>query len=141
MLDVEQGVGVAQRRVVDPRQVPDVVRREPERQRDERPEERKAGGARGDVARHREEEQRRRPLREHDVLEQVRPEERVVRERLELGDEGREDESTPAAAERDASADAVSRGRTTQQRERGGRKADRLGRRIHPATVTSVSPV
>ena len=50
MLDVEQRVRMAQRRVVDPRQVPGVVRGQPERQRHEGPEEREPGRPLGELA-------------------------------------------------------------------------------------------
>ena len=84
VLDVQQRVRVTQRVVVDPGQMPDEVRRDPQRQRDERAEEHEAASARCERRRDGEHEQRRRPLGEHDVLQQVRPEERVQRERLQL---------------------------------------------------------
>jgi len=98
VLDVEERVRVAERSVVDPRQVPRVVHRQPERQRHERPEEREADRAVRKVRRDSEHEECRRPLCENDVLQQVRPEERVVRERLELREERREHKEDPERA-------------------------------------------
>ena len=95
-------------------------------------EEREALRARGDAGRDREHEERRRPLREHDVLEQVRPQERVQRERLEARDEGggdqreRDDErreARPAGAQREA-----------EDREDRD-EDDGLRREIHGATL------
>ena len=49
---MEERVRTPERRVVDHRQVPDVVRRDPERQCNERPKKWEARGPRGKVARH-----------------------------------------------------------------------------------------
>ena len=82
----------AQSRVVDHGEVPRVVGDEPERQRHERSEEREPGRPLGEPRRDCEHEQRGSPLGEDDVLQEMRPQERVVRQRLELREEGGEDE-------------------------------------------------
>ena len=88
-----------------PREVCD----EPERQRDERAEDPPSRRPPAEQRRHGEHEQARCPFREHDVLQQVRPEKRVQRERLELGRECREDEHERAGRCCDAEAAKAAR--------------------------------
>ena len=72
----------------------------------------------------------------------MRPEERVVRERFELGHEGREDERDTGCRDHDAPArDAASTGEPGNRESEDGREADGLDRWKHPATVTSASRV
>ena len=129
---------IAKRRVVDQRQVPGVVGDQPERQRDERSKEREPGRPLGEPRRDREQEQHRSPLREHDVLQQVRPEERVIRKRLELGEECGEDEchAERAGGQTKARNLTASSRHGEPDRERR-REHDRLRRRVHLATVPS----
>jgi hypothetical protein len=142
VLDVEQRVRTAQCVVVDPGQVPRVVRREPERQRDQRPEEREPGGALGDLRREGEDEQQRRPFCEHHVLQQMRPEEGVVRERLELREEGGEDEQDAERSCGDTRPGDGPAAPGEQEPDRQGRREpDGLRRGMHLATVPSASRV
>src|SRR5262249_19061559 len=103
-------------------------------------EEREAGGPLSHRRGNGEDQQRRGPLREDDVLQQVRPEERVVRQWLELGEERGEDErdaersrGNPQARNRAAAGCESESGRERR------RKGDRLRRGMHLATVPSVS--
>jgi HlyD family secretion protein len=97
----EQPVGTAERRVVERRDVPERVRPDPERQRDEGLGQRShaawPGQPPGEHGRDPEHEQERRPLREHDVLQQVCPDEIRARERVERRHERRDEQ--PAAGE------------------------------------------
>ena len=100
--------------------MPGVVRHEPDRQRDERvggdPRTRDAlelGGHRGGEPEH---AQERRPLREHDVLEQVHQQRPMERERVERRDLDGEEERAPAGEAGDPPA---------RRREPGG--GDRVG--------------
>ena len=90
VLEVEQRVGVLERRVVEPRQVPEHVVREPERERDggvgERADEGWSRERRGQCRRDPEDDEERRPLGQHDVLKEVDHEQVVHRDRLERGD-------------------------------------------------------
>ena len=98
----------------------------------------KPGRARGGRARHREHEQRRRPLREHDVLEQVRPEERVHRERLERPRERGEDQRERRRGGGHLSPRRPFRAGRERVRERDRRhERDSLGRGMHPATLAA----
>ena len=86
VLEREQARRVAERRVVEPRQVPHHVGGEPERERDRRVRDctnrrgRRDGGR--ERRRNREDDEQGRPLREHDVLEQVHREQVVHPERV-----------------------------------------------------------
>ena len=75
MLEVEERARVLERGVVDPRQVPDHVVREPERKRDRGVRQRAHDTGRAIVAASAgempEDDEERRPLRENDVLEEV----------------------------------------------------------------------
>src|SRR5256714_1675616 len=97
VLDVQERARVPERGVVRPRQVPCEVDGEPDRQRDERARQRAHGrrpreprGERGGEAG---DEERGRPLREHDVLEQVHRQQVPERERLDRrGEDGKDQE-------------------------------------------------
>jgi len=78
MLDVQDGVGVPEREVVRRRDVPREVRPEPD---DEGGNHRDANAPRK-LRRQRKHEQRGRPFRDRDVLEEVRSQQVVERERL-----------------------------------------------------------
>ena len=75
MLEVQQGVLMRERRIVDPRDVPDEVRAEPERQGDERvrqcPDSQCLLEASRGRCRETENRERRSPLCDDDVLEEV----------------------------------------------------------------------
>ena len=125
-----------ERVVVDPRQVPHEIRDEPHAAT------RRAAGSRPgrrappEHRRDREDEQPRRPLREHDVLEQVRPEERVQRERLELGEERGEDQRERGGRGDDAEAARAlgARDECVAECERR-HEGDGLRREMHGATL------
>ena len=91
MLEIQQQ-SVPERRVVEGRHVPDPVNGQPDRQRDERMNERSYGAVTGEGSRQGggdpDHGERGRPLRERDVLEEVRPEEVVQRQRRERADDG-----------------------------------------------------
>ena len=88
--------------------------------------------------RNREHEQRRRPLGEDDVLQQVRPEERVQRERLQLRREGGEDQRERGRSGRDAepARRLCARDECVAERERRD-EPDGLRREVHPATLAA----
>ena len=90
---------VPQRRVVERRDVPDRVRGYPEREGDggtgEQDDCARAAQPVGERRRDAEHEQERRPLREHDVLEEVRPDEVLARERVERRDQRGDEERAP----------------------------------------------
>lgn len=94
VLEVQEPV-VLERRVVKNREMPEEIRRQPEAERDgSAGEQLEAAGPPdrgGESRRDAEYEQRRRPLGEHDVLEQMRRKE-VVRQRVQRGDCGGEQE-------------------------------------------------
>ena len=96
VLEVEQRVRVLERGVVEPRQVPEHVVREPDGERDERVDERtndrRTSERRRERRREPEHDEERRPLRENDVLEQVDDEQVVHRKRLDRCDRDGEDE-------------------------------------------------
>ena len=130
---------MAERVVVDPRQMPHEVRDEPERQRDVPAgcaTTRRATASRRDG----EYEQRRRPLGEHDVLQQVRPQERVRRERLQLGREGGEDESERGGSACDSPASGGLGARDQRVAEREQRDEDDGLQREHAWRYASSSP-
>ena len=92
--------------------------------------------------RDREHEQRGRPLGEHDVLQQVRPEERVQRERLQLGGEGGEDQREAGDCSGDPEPARRLRARDERVAERERRdEPDGLRREVHPATLAAPSRV
>ena len=127
---------VTQRIVVHPREVPDEVRRDPQRQRDERPEEHEATCASCERRRHGEHEQRRRPLGEDDVLQQVRPEKRVQREGLQLREERQEQKRKTDACGRCLGAARTMAARRQEVREREcGDEPDGLRGEVHHATL------
>ena len=100
VLEVEQRRGVPQGCVIGGRNVPRVVGREPERQRDQRVRERSDGAvfSRGSCGGRREPEhdERRAPFGDRDVLEQVGREQVVERQALEWGHEDDKDQPEPA---------------------------------------------
>jgi hypothetical protein len=97
VLEVEED-GAFEGRVVGGGDVPEVVRDEPDRQRDGWPRDQPRGGVlrepRGKRRGNAENEERGRPLGEYDVLEEMRREE-VVAQRVERGYRGREEEQAP----------------------------------------------
>ena len=97
MFEREQGRRLSEGGVVERRDVPHRVRPDPDGQSDVRPceypDDPRPCEALGESRRDTEHEQERRPLGEHDVLEQVRPHEVVARERVE-----RRHRATPRAA-------------------------------------------
>ena len=105
VLEVEECRRVLERRVVGGRQVPGEVDEQPEAKRDRRtgqlPDGRDAPEPLGDGRRDAEHEQRRRPLGEDDVLEQVHREQ-VVAQCFERGDRGGEQEQAAPREGRDA---------------------------------------
>jgi hypothetical protein len=117
VLDVQERARVSKRGVVRPRQVPGEVDGEPDRQGDEgarqeaqhpgaREPRRQRGGEAGD-------EERRRPLREDDVLEQVHRQQVPERDRLHRREEDREDQELAG----DEGRNPLPRGREPAQRE------------------------
>ncbi len=105
VFDVEQRARVLERRVVDPREMPDHVVREPERERDrgmreraDRPRARDRGSESG---RDREYDEQRRPLGQHDVLEEMHRQEEVHPERVNgrCGDRQQERQRADEAAD------------------------------------------
>ena len=104
MLEPQETVRVSERRVVQRRDVPQGVRPDPEGQShhglrqdsdDTRPRQSLA-----ELRRDPEDQEQRRPLGEHDVLDEVRPDEVLARDRVERRDERRHQERT-AGEERD----------------------------------------
>ena len=92
VLDVEERLGSAERRVVDGRYVPEEVRAGPQRKSDERMREQPGDG---EVRREPEHAERRRPLGEDDVLEQVHREQVVERDRVQRRREDDQDQREP----------------------------------------------
>jgi hypothetical protein len=91
VLQVKQRLGPLERGIVEPRQMPHEVRAEPERQRYERMREGPHDSTTAGVGRQRggqpEHGERRRPFGQDDVLEQVRRDEVVARQRVQRRDE------------------------------------------------------
>ncbi len=96
MLEVEEGVRVLECRVVDPRQVPDHVVAEPERERHRRmgqhPEGFRPDELRRERGREAEDDEERRPLGEDDVLQEVDRQQVVHGDRLERRDRHEEEQ-------------------------------------------------
>jgi hypothetical protein len=115
VLEVQQG-RVFERGVIGRGEVPGEVRDEPETERDRRPGQNPGAGEpgepHGEEGRDAEHQERRRPLREDDVLEQMRPEQ-VVGQRVERGDR-RDDQQQAAGGE---SCNAPARGATPADKE------------------------
>jgi hypothetical protein len=129
VLDVQQRVRLLERVVVDPRQMPDEVREQPEGEcRDER-----HVDALRELRRHGEDEQRGRPLGEDDVLREVRPEERGRRPALERRHEEDEDQREAGGGCERADTSRADDGRIEHGQER--HQDERLERRVHPATL------
>ena len=87
MLEMEQRMRVPQRRVVDPRQMPDAVVDDPEEERRHRSAHPRRDAPRAPAGS--EHRQQRRPLGEDDVLDQVHREQVVHRDRLDRRDRPR----------------------------------------------------
>src|SRR4029450_36294 len=106
VLEVEERVAL-EGGVVESGDMPQEVRRQPQAECDGRAREESRAGEAGEVSRHRrrdaQDEERRRPLGEHDVLKKVSGEE-VVGERVERGDGGDEEEQTAGGEGRHAPA-------------------------------------
>ena len=144
MLEVEERVRVLERGVVEPREVPDHVVREPERERDggvgEQRDRARARDRRGERGRDPEHDEERRPLGEDDVLEQVHGEEVVHAERVDRRDADREEEhhrpeeagDAPGGSGVAAEREEVRRGQAEND-ERLGVPRPRV--RIHGATL------
>ena len=105
VLEVEQARLMAECRVVGGGQMPGGIRREPQRQRDcrmrEQANESATTEADGEPGGHAEHDERRRPLREDDVLEQMGAEQRRRREGVERRGGGCEHEQQSAAEARE----------------------------------------
>ena len=99
MLEREQARRMSKGGVVERRNVPHRVRPDPERESDvrpcEHPDDPRPREPLGEQRRDAEHEQERRPLGEHDVLEQVRPDEVLARERVEGRHERRHEQRAP----------------------------------------------
>ncbi len=140
VLEVEERARVLERRVVDPGQVPDHVVREPERERDGRMGERADGAVAGDRCgergRDREHDEKRRPLGEHDVLQQMHRQEVVHPERVDRRHADREQHRHRAEEARDPPGRCVVSGGS-----RGRRRRSVRGRRAPPrSTTTNTDP-
>src|SRR5439155_3715401 len=151
VLEVEQGLRVLEGGVVDPGQMPDDVRAKPEWERDRRSRQeadaRGPGGERSERGRDAEDEQRRCPFRDRDVLEQVRREQVVVRDRRQRRYAGEEDDryaepeadDTPPGRREGAGARRIEDDEPRGRHESVGIEAP-VRRRNHARYATATAP-